>query len=235
MTVAFFAVDPQYSDGTDLSLVPPPQSQPSTTTTIVIWRLVATTNNITPKGLYLPVEKSLVVDAFDILFPQLSTSCTTGPDLQRIETCLANPDTFTLFLATETTETVFFKTVLRNETDTVAAAAASVTVDAGNVPSSPPRISFKISKIVGCLTLITLKLLMKSRAHVEDLVVSNDCRGQGIGRGLMKRALHDAVHIRDCEMVDLTSRPDRVQARALYESLGFKLRDTGSFRYNASS
>ncbi|KAF9173542.1 hypothetical protein BGX21_011513 [Mortierella sp. AD011] len=233
MTIAFFAVDPQYSDGTDLSLIPPPHSQPSTSTTIVIWRLVAIANNVTPKGLYIPIEKSLVVNAFDILFPQLSTSCTAGPDLQRIETCLANPDTFTLFLATETTETIFFKTVPRNETDAVS--ASSVAGDAGDVPPSPPRISFKISKIVGCLTLITLKLLMKSRAHIEDVVVSNDCRGQGIGRGLMKRALHDAVHIRGCEIVDLTSRPDRIQARALYESLGFKLRDTGSFRYNVPS
>ncbi|KAG0027889.1 hypothetical protein BGZ82_008715 [Podila clonocystis] len=92
-----------------------------------------------------------------------------------------------------------------------------------------------ITTIVGCLTLVTLTLLMNSRAHIEDLVVSTECRGQGVGRALMQRALHEAVHTHKCSMVDLTSKPDRLQARKLYESLGFQIRDTGAFRYYAKT
>ncbi|KAF9207265.1 hypothetical protein BGZ49_000817 [Haplosporangium sp. Z 27] len=231
MTVALYAVDPQYVDGTDLSLVPPQNSQPSTTTSTVIWRLIAIADDITPKGLYLPTDKSLVVDALSTLFPQLSSSCTSGPDLQRIETCLANSNTFTLFIATETIEKIFYRPLTATTTTTAVDTIITEPTDL----QGPPRFSFKISKIVGCLTLITLNLLMNTRAHIEDLVVSNHCRGQGVGRGLMKRALFDAVHIRNCSMVDLTSKPDRVQARALYESLGFQIRDTGAYRYYAPS
>ncbi|KAG0077733.1 hypothetical protein BGZ93_005794 [Podila epicladia] len=92
-----------------------------------------------------------------------------------------------------------------------------------------------ITTILGCLTLVTLTLLMNSRAHIEDLVVSTECRGQGVGRALMQRALHEAVHTHQCSMVDLTSKPDRLQARKLYESIGFQIRDTGAFRYYAKT
>ncbi|KAG0034586.1 hypothetical protein BGZ81_004130 [Podila clonocystis] len=92
-----------------------------------------------------------------------------------------------------------------------------------------------ITTILGCLTLVTLTLLMNSRAHIEDLVVSTESRGQGVGRALMQRALHEAVHTHKCSMVDLTSKPDRLQARKLYESLGFQIRDTGAFRYYAKT
>ncbi|CAO3569564.1 unnamed protein product [Mortierella alpina] len=90
--------------------------------------------------------------------------------------------------------------------------------------------SLQITAIVGCLTLVTLRLLMNSRAHIEDLIVLDACRGQGLGRGLMRRALHEAFQVRACKMCDLTSKPDRVEAWALYKSMGFWLRDTGAFR-----
>lgn len=229
MSVSFFAVDPQHTDGTNLSLVPDAlsESTPRSKSVIVIWRLVATHHG-PPYGLYLPVDKALVVDALSILFPQLSTSSPTGPNLERIESCLVRDETFTLLLATETTSHVYF----RNE-DSSSSSSAPLTVADAETLERIPRISLKITRIVGCLTLITLKLLMKSRAHIEDLVVLTDCRGQGIGRGLMQRAIDEAVDMRGCTMVDLTSRPDRAQARALYESLGFSLRDTGVFRYTA--
>ncbi|KAK3806427.1 MAG: acyl-CoA N-acyltransferase [Benniella sp.] len=211
MSVSFFVVDPLYTDGADLLLSPDafPEPKPDAKPLVVIWRLVATYDNRAPQGLYLPIDKTMVVDALSVLFPQLSTSSSTGPSLERIESCLARQETFTLLLATEITPHVHLPTG----------------------EASTPRVTIKIAKIVGCLTLITLQLLMKSRAHIEDLVVLDEYRGQGIGRGLMQRALNEAVEVRDCTMVDLTSRPDRAQARALYESLGFTLRETGVFRY----
>ncbi|KAG0221483.1 acyl-CoA N-acyltransferase [Mortierella sp. GBAus27b] len=217
MSVSFFAVDPLYRDGTDLSLIPNTESKSDSTPEIVIWRLVATRHDQVPQGLFLPVDKALVVDALSVLFPQLSTSSKTGPDLERIEACLARDETFSLLLATETTRHIH----LANQ--------QSPTPPSTTAPIA--RVTVKIGKIVGCLTLITLKLLMKARAHIEDVVVLNEYRGQGIGRGLMQRALFEAVEVRGCTMVDLTSRPDRADARRLYESLGFSLRDTGVFRY----
>ncbi|KAF9429621.1 hypothetical protein BGZ94_010087 [Podila epigama] len=87
-----------------------------------------------------------------------------------------------------------------------------------------------ITRIVGCATLVVISLLMATRAHIEDVVVLDEYRGLGLGRGLMQCVIHEAEHVHGCENIDLTSRPDRVQARQLYESLGFKLRDTGAFR-----
>ncbi|KAF9121074.1 hypothetical protein BGW39_010860, partial [Mortierella sp. 14UC] len=72
---------------------------------------------------------------------------------------------------------------------------------------------------------------MKSCAHIEDVVVDGTCRGRGLGKGLMRRALDDAVNVHECVMVDLTSNPNRIEARTLYQSLGFELRDTGVFRF----
>ncbi|KAF8944526.1 hypothetical protein BGZ47_004120 [Haplosporangium gracile] len=72
---------------------------------------------------------------------------------------------------------------------------------------------------------------MKSCAHIEDVVVDGTCRGRGLGKGLMRRALDEAVNTHGCVMVDLTSNPNRIEARMLYQSLEFELRDTGVFRY----
>ncbi|KAF9902705.1 hypothetical protein BX616_001849 [Lobosporangium transversale] len=240
MATTFFVVDPQYIDGTELSLSP---LHNDTSTSIIIWRLVCTRNGASPRGLYLPLDKTLVVKALSELFPQLSTSCTAGPDIDRIEACLTNEDTFTLLLATETLETITLRQpeinadqiTLQEEITTNSNVTTMPTTTAFEKTSGSPKVSFKITKIVGCLTLVTLKLLMNNRAHIEDLVVSDICRGKGVGRGLMKRALDEAVFARHCKIVDLTSKPDRVQARALYESLGFKIRDTGAFRYYATS
>ncbi|KAG0048735.1 hypothetical protein BGZ83_006338 [Gryganskiella cystojenkinii] len=203
MTLTFRACDPRYMDGSfaaSFSLTSQEQQQQhASAPQLVIWRLTRqpqSSISLNPPSSQL-VSDETVLSALDILFPQLSSSAKKGPSLTRIEECLANPATFTLFLATE------------------------VTAD------------LEISRVVGCLTLITLNLLMNSRAHIEDLVVLNDYRGKGLGRGLMQRALTEAVESHHCSMVDLTSKPDRVQARALYESLGFQLRDTGAFRFYA--
>lgn len=175
---------------------------------MVIWRLTREAASSSSSDSYaLTIPDKVVTDALDTLFPQLSSSAKTGPSLDRITECLSNPETFTLFLATETTQS--------------------------SSSSSSSGSGLQISRIVGCLTLITLKLLMNSRAHIEDLVVLNGCRGLGLGRALMQRALDEAVQVHHCKMVDLTSKPDRIQARALYESLGFQIRDTGAFRFYA--
>jgi ribosomal protein S18 acetylase RimI-like enzyme len=83
---------------------------------------------------------------------------------------------------------------------------------------------------VGMLTLVMFPIPTGLRAWIEDVVVDESARGQGIGGALTQEAIRlaQAVGVRT---VDLTSRPSRVAANRLYERLGFELRDTKAYRY----
>jgi len=63
--------------------------------------------------------------------------------------------------------------------------------------------------------------------EIHSVVVDENYRGQGIGRALSKQMIATArQHSNDCNAVftlKLTSKPTRVAANRLYESLGFKI------------
>ncbi|MDE2079605.1 MAG: GNAT family N-acetyltransferase [Patescibacteria group bacterium] len=84
-------------------------------------------------------------------------------------------------------------------------------------------------RIVGMGTLYIIQKLGRRTAYVEDVVVSEACRGKGAGRKIME-ALLDAARARGVQSVSLTSRAERVAARTLYESLGFTQYETGVFK-----
>ena len=63
------------------------------------------------------------------------------------------------------------------------------------------------------------------RAWIEDVVVDEAARGQGIGSALTVEALRIAREA-GARTVDLSSRPSRVAAGRLYEKLGFQARET---------
>ena len=85
-------------------------------------------------------------------------------------------------------------------------------------------------KVIGFGCLIIHQVPTKGKvARVEDVVVHIDHRGKGLGKSLMKELVQIARG-KGVKHIDLTSNPSRVPARKLYESLGFKLRDTGAFR-----
>jgi ribosomal protein S18 acetylase RimI-like enzyme len=65
--------------------------------------------------------------------------------------------------------------------------------------------------------------------HVDDVVVDEALRGGGIGRLLME-AVHVEARRLGLRHVDLTSRPSRTAANALYQSLGYERRDTNVYR-----
>ena len=85
-------------------------------------------------------------------------------------------------------------------------------------------------QIVGMATLVTFPLPSGLRGHVEDVVVDESMRGQGIARRLLQTITALASE-RGLRTLDLTSRPSRESALRLYESVGFKLRDTNTLRY----
>jgi ribosomal protein S18 acetylase RimI-like enzyme len=86
-------------------------------------------------------------------------------------------------------------------------------------------------KILGTLTLITFRIPTGVRAWIEDVVVDGEARGKGTGEMLTRAALEKAREL-GSKTVDLTSRPSREAANRLYVRVGFKLRETNTYRYS---
>ena len=85
-------------------------------------------------------------------------------------------------------------------------------------------------RLVGTLTLAVFPIPTGLRAWIEDVVVSQDSRGRGVGAALTNAAVALATE-RGVRSIDLTSRPSRQAANALYVKLGFELRQTNVYRY----
>jgi ribosomal protein S18 acetylase RimI-like enzyme len=86
-------------------------------------------------------------------------------------------------------------------------------------------------RVVGMLTLITFEIPTAVRAWIEDVVVDEAGRGQGVGAALVQAALERSAE-RGARTVDLTSRPDREAANRLYVRMGFEARKTNVYRHN---
>ena len=84
--------------------------------------------------------------------------------------------------------------------------------------------------VVGSLTLVVFRIPTGTRAWIEDVVVDEAARGQGVGEALNRRAIELAQEV-GAKTVDLTSRPSREAANRLYQRLGFVPRDTNVYRY----
>lgn len=86
--------------------------------------------------------------------------------------------------------------------------------------------------IVGSSTLASFRIPTGLRAWIEDVVVDESARGQGVGE-LLTRAMLDRAHELGAVSVDLTSRPAREAANRLYGRLGFEVRDTNVYRHRS--
>jgi len=84
-------------------------------------------------------------------------------------------------------------------------------------------------RIVGVSTLAVFPIPTGQRAWVEDVIVDESVNGQGIGRRLTDAMLDRAREL-GCVTVDLTSRPSREAANALYRKAGFVQRETNVYR-----
>lgn len=82
--------------------------------------------------------------------------------------------------------------------------------------------------IVGCATLCPFVSPTGRKASIEDVVVSTEYRGQGIGRKLVEAAIEKAKEFSPVT-IQLTSRPSRVAANRLYQSMGFTQKDTNFY------
>ena len=86
------------------------------------------------------------------------------------------------------------------------------------------------NQMKGMLTLTYCPTLTGDKFWIEDVIVSPDSRGQGIGRGLVRAALDHSRRSEVSHTVYLTSNPSRTAARNLYRSEGFEEYETGVFR-----
>lgn len=83
--------------------------------------------------------------------------------------------------------------------------------------------------IIGCATLGVYHSPTGRKASVEDVVILSSYRGQHLGRRLMEYVLKKAQEMPPIEL-HLTSKPQRVTANALYQTLGFLRKDTNFYR-----
>ncbi len=85
------------------------------------------------------------------------------------------------------------------------------------------------ARILGTTTLVAFPIPTGRRAWIEDVVVDESARGQGVGEALVAAALERARAL-GARTVDLTSRASRTAAHALYQRMGFEVRETNVYR-----
>ena len=85
-------------------------------------------------------------------------------------------------------------------------------------------------RIVGCASLCVFMSPTGLKGSVEDVVVGEAYRGRHLGRRLLEAVIGYArAELRNVDL-HLTSRPQRVAANQLYQSLGFERRETNCYR-----
>ena len=84
--------------------------------------------------------------------------------------------------------------------------------------------------LVGMLALIVYRVPTGVRARIEDVVVDESARGQGLAVALVERAL-EIARAKGADGVALTSNPRREAANRLYQKVGFKRWETNVYFY----
>jgi ribosomal protein S18 acetylase RimI-like enzyme len=84
--------------------------------------------------------------------------------------------------------------------------------------------------IAGILSLIVYRVPTGLHSIIEDLVVDEKLRRQGIGEARIRYAIELAGEA-GADGVSLTSNSQREAANQLYQSLGFELRRTNPYLY----
>ncbi|WP_282111732.1 GNAT family N-acetyltransferase [Maribacter stanieri] len=82
--------------------------------------------------------------------------------------------------------------------------------------------------LVGIAMMAKYKVVSGHKGMIEDVVVSSNYRGKGIGRKLMEKLLEQAEKEKLDDIL-LFSGHHRTAAISLYKSLGFKLKESGMY------
>ena len=97
-----------------------------------------------------------------------------------------------------------------------------------NAPQTDIVVALENGELIGITMMAKYKVVSGHKGMIEDVVVSKDHRGKGIGRKLMEKLLEQA----ETEKLDdvlLFSGHHRTAAISLYKSLGFQLKESGLY------
>ena len=97
-----------------------------------------------------------------------------------------------------------------------------------NAPQTDIVVALENEELIGIAMMAKYKVISGHKGMIEDVVVSKDHRGKGIGRKLMEKLLEQA----ETEKLDdvlLFSGHHRTAAISLYKSLGFQLKESGLY------
>ena len=88
-------------------------------------------------------------------------------------------------------------------------------------------------RLVAMATAVRFTTPTGRHCRIEDVVVDARARGKGLGRRIMEQTIR-ALAAEGVTSIELTSRPSRVAANALYRSLGFARRQTNVYALSVS-
>lgn len=83
-------------------------------------------------------------------------------------------------------------------------------------------------RIIGMGSLGVFPTLRGLSGYIDNVVVHSEYRGQGLGEQISAEMLKIGKK-KKLYRIDLTSSPKRVAANALYQKLGFELRETNAY------
>jgi ribosomal protein S18 acetylase RimI-like enzyme len=82
--------------------------------------------------------------------------------------------------------------------------------------------------ILGTLTFVLYRVSSGVKGRIEDVIVDESARGQGVGEALVREAMRLANEA-GVLMLELTSMPYRQAANRLYRRLGFVRKPTNVY------
>lgn len=90
-------------------------------------------------------------------------------------------------------------------------------------------IARQAGRIIGTFSMVVYRIPTGIKASVEDVVADSSVRGKGVGEAMLRYAAKCAADM-GISKLDLTSKPSRIAANALYRKIGFELRETNVYR-----
>jgi GNAT superfamily N-acetyltransferase len=87
----------------------------------------------------------------------------------------------------------------------------------------------KDEQIAGMLTVGIYYSPTGGKAWIEDVVVDETFRGQGLSKQLVAHAI-EFVKSKQIPLLMLTSNPKRIAANKLYQAMGFERKETNVYR-----
>lgn len=100
-------------------------------------------------------------------------------------------------------------------------------------PNSHLFFLLKDGQIAGMLTVGIYHSPTGGKAWIEDVVVDETFRGQGLSKQLVAHAI-EFVKSQQIPSLMLTSNPKRIAANKLYQAMGFSQKETNVYRMKFS-